>query len=66
MSEETISHLWEPFFRAQEFQDKKPGIGLGLPVCKRLMEAQHGKIWAEQRPGGGSIFFFSLPIVREG
>jgi hypothetical protein len=30
------------------------------------MEAQHGKIRAEQRPGGGSIFFFSLPIVREG
>jgi signal transduction histidine kinase/DNA-binding response OmpR family regulator len=61
---EVATHLFEPFFRAREFESKKPGIGLGLPVCKRLVEAQGGKIWMQPREGGGSVFCFSLPIVN--
>ena len=38
------------------------GVGLGLAICRELVEAHGGDIWASQRPGGGSIFSFSLPI----
>jgi len=39
-----------------------PGLGLGLPICKSFVEAHKGRIWIEDRPGGGTIFCFSLPI----
>lgn len=37
------------------------GIGLGLAICRELVELHGGDIWASQRPGGGSVFSFSLP-----
>jgi signal transduction histidine kinase len=43
---------------------KKDGdarFGLGLSICKRLIEVQNGKIWIESRPGVGSVVYFSLP-----
>jgi signal transduction histidine kinase len=41
------------------------GLGLGLSVCKRLVEAHGGRIVAEARPGGGSRFEFTLPAVED-
>jgi two-component system sensor histidine kinase KdpD len=41
-----------------------PGIGLGLPISKGFVEAHEGKIWVEGRPGGGSIFCFTLPLFN--
>jgi two-component system sensor histidine kinase KdpD len=38
------------------------GIGLGLTICKAIVNAHGGHIWAESRPGGGSVFRFTLPI----
>jgi two-component system sensor histidine kinase KdpD len=38
-----------------------PGIGLGLPICKGLVEAHEGRIWVEGRPGGGTVFCVALP-----
>jgi signal transduction histidine kinase len=38
-----------------------PGCGLGLAICQRTVEAYGGKLWAESEPGGGSVFWFSLP-----
>ena len=37
------------------------GAGLGLALSKRFVEAHHGRIWAENAPAGGAIFYFSLP-----
>ena len=39
------------------------GIGLGLTICRGIITAHGGRIWAENRPGGGAVFRFTLPIV---
>ena len=55
--------LFSPFERlaAQKLRGVK-GIGLGLVVCRRLVEAHGGRIWVESEPGRGSTFYFTLPL----
>jgi PAS domain S-box-containing protein len=56
--------LFEPFQRLEESRlDGVRGLGLGLLVCRRLVEAHGGQIWVESEPGCGSTFFFTLPLV---
>lgn len=57
--------LFTPF---QRLEESRPGgargVGLGLLVCQRLVEAHGGRIWVESEPGRGSTFFFTLPLNR--
>ena len=53
--------IFEPFTRLG-VEGKIKGIGLGLVVCKRLVEAHGGRIWVESKPGEGSTFLFTIPL----
>jgi two-component system, LuxR family, sensor kinase FixL len=44
---------------------KDNGMGIGLSVCREIVEAHDGKIWADANPDGGTIFRFTLPRVPE-
>ncbi len=59
VSDELKSKVFEKFFRANK--DGASGAGLGLAICSGIIEAHEGKIWVEDRPGGGAIFKFTLP-----
>ena len=57
MTKETIEKIWSPLFTT-----KATGIGLGLPIAKRLVESHEGSITAESKAGKGSSFTVTLPI----
>jgi len=60
LREDQLEAVFTPFFRAPAATAHAAGVGLGLTVCKRLVEIQGGSIHAERRPGGGTTFSFTL------
>jgi PAS domain S-box-containing protein len=61
ISPEDVINLFKPYHRAE--QDRKlPGLGLGLTICKQIVEAHGGKIWADSQMGKGSTFSFTIPV----
>jgi PAS domain S-box-containing protein len=62
LSSSEQARIFGPFQRLENNRpDQARGAGLGLMVCRRLVEAHGGEIWVESKKGMGSTFFFSLP-----
>ncbi len=55
--------IFEAFFRLTETGSATEGTGLGLAITSRLVELHGGKLEIESRPGAGTCFYFSLPLV---
>ena len=62
ISEEQLDHIFDEFYKADLSRHDFDSSGLGLPICKRIVEKHGGKIWAESEgKGKGTTVFFTLP-----
>jgi len=59
-----LPYVFERFFRIKKTRNIE-GIGLGLYLCRQIIRAHHGQIWAESEEGKGSTFYFSIPLKPE-
>ncbi|HSH22373.1 MAG TPA: ATP-binding protein [Candidatus Caenarcaniphilales bacterium] len=64
MGEEAPEQLFELFYRAASARGVPGGAGIGLFVCRQLVQAMGGRIWARPRPEGGAEFGFALPVIE--
>jgi two-component system sensor histidine kinase KdpD len=58
-----LLRVFDKFYRVQR-PDNVTGTGLGLAICKGIVEAHGGRVAAENRPGGGTIIRFTLPVAE--
>ncbi|MFT4103844.1 MAG: PAS domain S-box protein [Burkholderiaceae bacterium] len=60
LAPEIVDKLFEPFFTT-----KSEGMGMGLNICRSIIESHQGRLWADANPGGGCVFRFTLPALNE-
>ncbi|MGH6611799.1 MAG: PAS domain-containing sensor histidine kinase [Burkholderiaceae bacterium] len=60
ISELQLANLFQPFFST-----KAEGMGMGLNICRSIVEFHHGRLTVERNPEGGSIFTFTLPLAAD-
>ena len=63
--EDEQPRLFQRFFRSRLVRDEAGGLGLGLAICRAIVQAQSGDIWIESAPGRGTTVHFTLPKARD-
>ncbi len=64
---EHLDRVFDRFYQVDSASTRQVGgSGLGLSICKAIVEAHHGRIWAKSEPGVGSVFYFTLPLEEQG
>jgi len=65
IAEEDQEQIFEPGYQKIPSGKRSGGLGIGLALCKLLVELHGGKIWVRSRTGKGASFFFTLPLLKE-
>ena len=64
IEEHQLEHIFDRFYQVDSASTRRVGgSGLGLSICKALVDAHRGRIWVESQPGRGSTFHFTLPLA---
>jgi signal transduction histidine kinase len=62
--EEKRQGLFKSYYHLDQNKDHQGGLGIGLALCRRLIDLQHGKIWLDSNFTKGALFAFSLPTIK--
>ncbi|MEM9950661.1 MAG: GAF domain-containing sensor histidine kinase [Chloroflexota bacterium] len=65
ISKEHQKNMFQKFYRVPTLENVERGTGLGLVICKNIVEAHSGRIWLKSEVDVGSTFFFTVPMVEE-